>query len=135
MAFLTPLMHALLGRHRVGALLCSLLLLEVGLVLKRLLLVGCHAVGLRRGLVAGHGLGHRLGHSWRCGVLLFRRVNGGFTVNAIAVGRLGCVQAGLGRVSDDWCEDGVSKPAYLNEVLAFRLSDERLKLGCREGVN
>lgn len=69
---------------------------------------------------------------------LFWRVNGGLTVSTVGICGLWCVQAGLcqvalvyelpqcGRMA--WC-------AYLDEVLAFRLSDKRLKLRCGEGVD
>ena len=29
----------------------------------------------------------------------------------------------------------IKNSAYLNQILAFSLCDERLELGCREGVN
>lgn len=65
------LMHLLLWRHGVRALLCSLLLLEICLILQCLLLVGCH-VRLLLGLVAWHALWwHALWHGRRGGVLLF----------------------------------------------------------------
>ena len=87
---LTPLMHTLLWRHWVCALL---LLLQISLVLQGLLLVRCH-VGLR-GCGLAHALLHGLWHGWCGGVLLFGRVDDGFAVGAVSVGGLGRVQAGL----------------------------------------
>lgn len=88
-------MHLLLRRHGVGALLSSLLLLEVGLILEGLLLVGGH-VGLL-GLVVGHASSlHVVGHGWWGGVLLFGGFDGGaIAVDVVGVGGLGGVQAGL----------------------------------------
>lgn len=94
MRLLALLMHALLRSHWIRAL--RLLLLEVGLVLQGLLLVGGHirlggcrvAHTLRR-----HGLRHG-----RCGgVLLLGRLDSGLAVGAIRVGGLGRVQARLSR--------------------------------------
>lgn len=70
-SFLTPRVHLLLRRHGIRSLLLGgLLLLQVGLVLQGLLLIGSH-VGLLR-LVARHALlWHALGHRRRCGLLLF----------------------------------------------------------------
>ena len=71
--------HALL-RHWV--LVRLLLLLEVGLVLQGLLLVGSHTVRLLR-WVTRHALCHRLSHL-RCGVvLLFGRVDCGLAVDTV----------------------------------------------------
>jgi hypothetical protein len=67
---LALLLHTLLRRHtRVCALLGGLLLLEVGLVLESLLLVGSHIGLLRR--VTRHALRHWLSHLWCSIVLLF----------------------------------------------------------------
>ena len=80
---LALLLHTLLGRHTgVCALLGGLLLLEVGLVLQSLLLVGTHTISLLR-WVARHALCHWLSHL-RCSVvLLFGRVNCGLAVDTI----------------------------------------------------
>jgi hypothetical protein len=68
---LALLLHTLLRRHtRVCALLGGILLMEIGLVLKSLLLVGSH-VGLLGRLVTRHALCHWLSHRC-CIVLLFR---------------------------------------------------------------
>jgi hypothetical protein len=68
---LALLLHTLLRRHtRVCALLGSILLMEIGLVLESLLLVGSHVWLLGR-LVARHALCHWLSHRC-CIVLLFR---------------------------------------------------------------
>jgi len=66
-------MHARLRRHGVGALLRGLLLLllEVGLVLEGLLLVGGHGVGLGAGLVARDVLGDGGRHGGGRGGVLF----------------------------------------------------------------
>lgn len=76
--------------------MCLLLLLEVGLVLQRLLLIGSHVGGRLLRRIARHALGHWLSH-WRGGVVLFGRVHGGFTVDAVGVSGFGRVQAGLAR--------------------------------------
>ena len=79
---LALLLHTLLRRHTgICALLGGLLLLEVGLVLKSLLLVGSHVGLLRR--VARHALCHWLSHLRRSIVLLFGRVDSGLAVNTI----------------------------------------------------
>ena len=66
---LALLLHTLLRRHTgICALLGGLLLLEVGLVLQSLLLVGSHTVGLLR-CVTRHALCHWLSHL-RCSVVL-----------------------------------------------------------------
>ena len=83
-------MHTLLRRHGVGTLL---LLLEVGLILQGLLLV-CSHVRLRWCGLA-HALLHSLWHRWCSGVLLFWRVDDRFAVDAISIGWLWRVQAGL----------------------------------------
>jgi len=76
------LLHTLLRRHTwICALLCSLLLLEVGLVLEGLLLVGSHVRLLR--VVARHARCHWLGHLRRGIVLLLGRVDSGLAVNTI----------------------------------------------------
>lgn len=76
------LLHTLLRRHTwICALLCSLLLLEVGLVLEGLLLVGSHVRLLR--VVARHARCHWLGHLRRGIVLLFGRVDSRLAVNTI----------------------------------------------------
>lgn len=79
---LALLLHTLLGWHaRVCALLGGVLLVDVGLVLQSLLLVGSH-VGLL-GRITRHALCHWLRHL-RCSVvLLFRRVDSGLAVNTI----------------------------------------------------
>ena len=79
---LALLLHTLLRRHTgICALLGGLLLLEVGLVLQSLLLVGSH-VGLL-GRITRHALCHWLSHLRRSVVLLFGRVNSGLAVNTI----------------------------------------------------
>lgn len=131
-ALLASLRHTLLRRHGVGALL---LLLHVRLILELLLLLSSH-VGCLRDAVALHVILHVGGHGWSSGVRLFWRLDGIFVLDAVAVGRLGGVQAGLG-----WCqywmvEDVVGLDAsYLDEVLALGLGDERLQLGGGEGVD
>jgi hypothetical protein len=66
---LALLLHTLLRRHTgICALLGGLLLLEVGLVLQSLLLVGSHTVRLLR-CVTRHALCHWLSHL-RCSVVL-----------------------------------------------------------------
>ena len=90
---LTLLMHTLLRRDGIRRLLGHLLLLEVGLVLHGLLLVGGRHVRLR-GSLGAHVL---LGHGGRGGdVLFFGGVDGGFAVYAVGVCWLGRVQACLG---------------------------------------
>ena len=82
---LALLLHTLLGRHaRVCALLSGVLLVDIGLVLESLLLVGSHAdaIGLL-GCVTRHALCHWLSHLRRSVVLLFGRVNSGLAVNTI----------------------------------------------------
>jgi len=89
LGLLALLRHTLLRRHGICALLCGLLLLEVGLVLERLLLIGGHSVRLLLLLLlllAGHALWHGL-HG--CGVVrLLWRIDCGFAINTIGVGRL-----------------------------------------------
>ena len=92
---LALLLHTLLRRHTgICALLGGLLLLEIGLVLQGLLLVGSHTVRLLR-WVTRHALRHWLSHL-RCSVvLLFGRVNGGLAVDTVRVGGLGRIEASL----------------------------------------
>jgi hypothetical protein len=72
---LTLLMHALLRRHGIRARsLGGLLLLQVGLILQGLLLVGSHPVRLA-GCRVAHLLRHRLRHGWSGGMLLLGRVD------------------------------------------------------------
>ena len=79
---LALLLHTLLRRHTwVCALLCSLLLLEVRLVLECLLLVGSHVRLLR--VVARHAWCHWLSHLRRGIVLLLGRIDSGLAVDAI----------------------------------------------------
>ena len=68
---LALLLHTLLGWHTgICALLGSLLLLEVGLILEGLLLIGSHVWLLGR--VARHALCHWLSHLGCSVVLLLR---------------------------------------------------------------
>lgn len=104
--------HAVLRLHRI-ALICARLLLglEVCLVLQRLF--GYHGIG-RHAWVARHSgllaLYLAMGVFWRLDRLV--------AFDAIFVGLgFGCVEAGL------------------DEVLAFWLRDQRLQLGCCEGVD
>lgn len=94
---LALLLHTLLRRHTgICALLGGLLLLEVGLVLQSLLLVGSHTttVGLLRH-VTRHALSHWLSHL-RCSVvLLFGRVDCGLAVDTVGIGGLGRIEASL----------------------------------------
>lgn len=50
----------MLRRHRICALLSGLLLLEIGLILERLLLIGGHSIRLLCLLLARHALWHGL---------------------------------------------------------------------------
>jgi hypothetical protein len=77
--------------------------------LQSLLLVGGHVWRLRLSLL--HALRwHRLWHRGRCGLLLFRRVHGGLSIDAIRVGGLRSVQASLSswsvRFNGSGCEGG-----------------------------
>ena len=94
---LALLLHTLLRRHTgICALLGGLLLLEVGLVLQSLLLVGGHTntIGLLR-CVTRHALCHWLSHL-RCSVvLLFGRVDCGLAVDTVRVGGLGRIETSL----------------------------------------
>lgn len=89
---LALLLHTLLRRHGVRALLGSLLLLQVCLILQSLLLIGSHVL-LRVG-VAAHGL-LDIGWHWRRSVGFLGRVEGGLAVDAIGVCGLWSVEAGL----------------------------------------
>lgn len=89
---LALLMHSLLGRHGVSAL--RLLRLEVSLVLDGLLVVGGHV--RPRDRAVGHGcLWHCLWDGGWGGVRVFGRLDVGFSVDAISIGGLGGVKAGL----------------------------------------
>ena len=87
-------------RHGIGA---RLLLLEVCLIVQGLLLIGCHGV-----LVGGHASSTRL-HAgcggWDVGVCVFGRLDGGFTIDAVRVGRLRgietCLTVGLVTAATD----------------------------------
>jgi len=99
-------------RHGVGA---SLLLLEICLVVQSLLLIGCHGV-----LVWGHASGARLHSSgWGrdIGVCVLGRLDSRFTIDAIRVGRFGCVET------------------CLDQVLALGFGHQGLELGGGEGVD
>lgn len=131
------LLAMLVHRHRVSSLLNGLLLLEILLVLKSLLLVGCHGVRVRWHLgTALLEAGLRGCDGW---VGFFWRVDGGLAaVDAIRVGWLGSIEAGLSQCQRllrvvsivlIWMR------SYLDEVLSFGLGDKRLKFGCGEGVD
>ena len=83
----------MLRRHGIRALLCGLLLLEVGLILERLLLVGGHSILRLLLLLARDALRHSL--HWCSVVRLLGRINGGLAIDTIRVGRLWRVKACL----------------------------------------
>ena len=119
-------------------------LLHVGLVVQRGL-VGRHAVGSLLGHstldLAGHGRMHA-GLHLVVVVLLLDRVVAVNVVAATLLG-LGRVQAGLFtmcklRVFACFAVCSIAARetmTYLDEILAFGLGDERLELGCGEGVH
>lgn len=131
--FLAPLVHALLRWHGVPAL-SLLLLLEIGLILQRLLVIGRH-VWLLRCVPRHPALRHALWHGCGSGMGFLRRVDSRLTVHAIRVGGLGRIEAGLGTTLVGCGIASSRTVTHLDEVLAFRLGDQRLQLGCSEGVD
>ena len=99
---LAALMHSLLRRDWVRALLRRLLLLQVSLVLQCVLLVRSHVLLVGRSLIAHVGR-DGLRHLRHGSVLFLGRVHGGFAIDAIGVGGLWSIEAGLGDVSAMEC--------------------------------
>lgn len=123
--------HALRWHARVlsGGLI---LLCEIILVLHGLF--SCHTPAIR--LLRCHSLWRHASSSWNLSMcIVLRRVYLGLSIDTVLVaGRwFGCVQACLLRISA--CLD-IARDAktYLNQILALGLCDERLELGCGEGI-
>jgi hypothetical protein len=124
--------HALRWHARVlsGSLI---LLCEIILVLHGLF--SCHTSAIW--LLRCHSLRCHASSSWNLSMcIVLRRVYLRLSINTVLVaGRwFGCVQACLLRVSE-CLEIAWDAKTYLDQILALGLCDERLKLGCGEGVH